>query len=193
MPKKIVLASASPRREELLKQLGLNFTIVPSNIDEDEYSCKNPVKLVKKLSEAKAEDVAVVVEDAIVIAADTVVVYKDEILGKPADKNEAKSMLGKLSGSEHQVYSGITVISSNNNQSITEFDRTEVYMKKLNRDEIDLYIQSGEPMGKAGSYAIQGLGGVFVDRIEGSYFSVMGLPIHLLFDILKEFNISIFS
>jgi len=191
MVAKLVLASSSPRREELLKRLGLNFTIVPSKINEDKFKSIAPELMVQKLAQKKAEEVAALVEDTIIIAADTIVVKNKEIIGKPENKNDAKKMLQKLQGEKHTVYSGITVLSTETNNLLVDVDSTEVYLRSMNKQEINNYINTGEPFDKAGSYAIQGLGGIFVEKINGSYFNVMGLPIHKLAIMLKEFGINI--
>jgi len=188
---KLVLASASPRREEILKQLNLKFTIVPSKIDEDSFKIDDPVELVKTLAAEKAKSVSELVEDAVVIAADTVVVYDDQILGKPGGKLEAKKMLKKLSSNQHQVITGLAVLNSQSGERYVDFNITDVKIKALSESEIDNYVETGEPLGKAGAYAIQGLGGLFVEEIRGSYYSVMGLPIHQLAQLLDKFNYGI--
>ena len=188
---KLVLASASPRREEILEGLNLNFTVVPSKIDEDNFQNDNPVELVKNLAFEKAKSVSKLVEDAIIIAADTVVVYNDQILGKPKNKKEAKKMLEELSSQKHQVITGVVVFDSQSGENYSEHNITEVKMTALNEQEINNYIETGEPLDKAGAYAIQGLGGLFIEEIKGSYYSVMGLPIHQLAKLLDKFNYGI--
>lgn len=188
---KLVLASASPRREEILKQLNLKFTIVPSKIDENSFKIDDPVELVKTLAEEKAKSVSKLVEDAVVIAADTVVVHDDQILGKPDGKLEAKKMLKKLSSNQHQIITGLAVLNSQSGESHVDFNITDVKIKALSEREINNYVETGEPLGKAGAYAIQGLGGLFVEEIRGSYYSVMGLPIHQLAELLDKFNYGI--
>jgi len=187
---KLVLASSSPRREELLKRLGLNFTIVPSKINEDIEGLA-PDLLVQELARAKAEEVAELVEDTVIIAADTVVVNNNGIIGKPEDKNEAREMLKCLQGKCHTVFSGIAVLSTEEGRSLVDVDRTEVFLRQMDEQEINEYVDTGEPLDKAGSYGIQGFGGIFVEKINGSYFTVMGLPIHKLALMLKKFNINI--
>ncbi len=188
---KLVLASSSPRREEILKKLNLKFTIVPSKINEDEFINSDPVELVKTLALEKAKSVSELVEEAIVIAADTVVVYDDQILGKPGNERNAKNMLKSLSSNHHQVITGVAVLNSQNKESHVDYNITDVKMMAMSENEIDSYIQTGEPMDKAGSYAIQGYGGLFVEEIKGSYHSVMGLPIHQLAKLLDKFNYGI--
>jgi septum formation protein len=188
---KLVLASASPRREEILKNLNLKFTIVPSKINEEEFTNSDPSELVKILALEKAESVSELVEDAIVIAADTVVVYDNQILGKPEDEADAKNMLKTLSSNHHQVITGFAVLNSQTGESYIDHNITDVKMVTITDQEIDNYIETGEPMDKAGSYAIQGFGGLFVEEIKGSYHSVMGLPIHQLAKLLDKFNYGI--
>ncbi|MGM0547822.1 MAG: Maf family protein [Bacillota bacterium] len=188
---KLVLASASPRREEILKQLKLKFTVVPSKIDESEFKADNPVELVEILAVEKAKAVAKLVENVIIIAADTVVVADDQILGKPKNKIEAKKMLKKLSGQEHQVITGLAVLNSVSGEVQAANNITEVKMSNITEVEIEKYIEQENILDKAGSYAIQGLGGIFVEEIKGSYYSVMGMPIHQLAKLLKEFNYGI--
>lgn len=191
MVAKLVLAYSSPRREELLKRLGLNFTIVPSKINENNFNDIAPDLLVQKLASRKAEEVAGLVENTVIIAADTVVVNENEIIGKPDDKNDAGKMLEKLQGRQHTVFSGLAVLSTKTAKSLVDVDHTEVYLRQMSKQEIDDYINTGEPLDKAGSYGIQGLGGIFVEKIEGSYFTVMGLPIHKLAVMLKKFDVNI--
>lgn len=188
---KLVLASSSPRREEILEQLNLKFTIVPSKIDEENFKSSDPVELVKLLAAEKAKSVSNLVEDAIIIAADTVVVHNDQILGKPNGKLDAKKMLKKLSADQHQVITGIAVLNSSSGESHLDHNITEVKMTALSEQEINSYVDKGEPLDKAGSYAIQGFGGLFVEEIRGSYYSVMGLPIHQLAKLLDKFNYGI--
>ena len=188
---KLVLASASPRREEILTQLNLKFTIVPAKIDESAFDHSDPVELVKVLAEKKASSVSKLVEDALIIAADTVVVHNDQILGKPANKFEAKKMLKQLSSDKHQVITGVAVLNSRTGESYLEYNITEVKMTAISESEIENYVETGEPLDKAGAYAIQGFGGLFVEEIKGSYYSVMGLPIHQLVDLMDKFNYGI--
>ncbi|MFP4020890.1 MAG: Maf family protein [Halanaerobium sp.] len=188
---KLVLASASPRREEILKQLNLKFTIVPSKIDEDSFKIDDPVELVKTLAAEKAKSVSKLVEDAVVIAADTVVVHDGQIFGKPGGKLEAKKMLTKLRSNQHQVITGLAVLNSQSGEIHVDFNITDVKIKALSEREINSYVETGEPLGKAGAYAVQGLGALFVEEIRGSYFSVMGLPIHQLAELLDKFNYGI--
>lgn len=188
---KLVLASASPRREEILKQLKLKFTVVPSKIDETEFKADNPAELVEILAVEKAKAVSELVENVIIIAADTIVVADGQILGKPKNKIEAKKMLKKLSGQRHQVITGLAVLNSVSGEYQAVNDITEVKMSVLTEKEIEKYIEQEDILDKAGSYAIQGLGSIFIEEIKGSYYSVMGMPIHQLAKLLDKFNYGI--
>ncbi|AIS52086.1 Maf-like protein [Thermoanaerobacter kivui] len=187
---RIVLASKSPRRKELLSNLGLKFEVIESGIEE--YSNeKHPSKYVMDLSFHKAMAVAKKLnEEAVVIGADTVVVVDDKVLEKPKDREEAYTMLKSLQGRFHTVYTGITVVRAQDFKYVRDFEETKVWIKKLEDEEIFNYIDTGECYDKAGAYAIQGFGALIVEKIEGDYFNVVGLPISKLFDILKrEFGI----
>ncbi|GFR34895.1 Maf family protein [Thermobrachium celere] len=186
---KIVLASSSPRRIELLRNLNLQFDVVPSNFEEN-INLSNPVELVKNFAYNKALDVeSRVQKDSLIIAADTIV-YKDgEVLGKPKDEIDAYRMLKLLSGQKHEVYTGLSLIY--NGKVINDYECTYVYFKNLSDEEIKYYINTNEPFDKAGAYAIQGYGSIFVEKIEGCYFNVVGLPISKLYDNIKRMGINI--
>ncbi len=186
----IILASASPRRKELLTVMGLPFTVCVSSADETVDKSLPPYFIVEQLSLLKASDVASRLKqegkEGIVIGADTVVVYDGIILTKPSDETQAKEMLKTLSGKWHSVLSGVTVMNTKNAKSETFFEETKVHFLELSEETIDKYIKTGEPMDKAGSYGIQGKGGLLIDKIEGDYFNVVGLPICRLSTVLKE-------
>ena len=192
MMRNIILASGSPRREELLSQMGLGYEVIVSDVDEDGLGQMPPDALVMALARLKAQAVAKSLEpskkDAIVIGADTLVALDEEVLGKPKDSQDAKRMLKLLSGKMHLVYTGVSLVDRTHGKEESFFQSTKVYMKKLSDSEIEDYVLSQEPLGKAGSYGIQGKGGVFIEKIEGDYFSVMGLPIGMLYDYLKGFK-----
>jgi septum formation protein len=191
--KRIVLASQSPRRKDILKQIGLKFEILPSEIKEEIDNKKTIIDNVKTIALNKAMDVAGKIQgEALVIGADTMVV-QDEILGKPSNIQEAKQMLSKLSGKSHQVITGVAVVDTSDNKKSTNHQITDVTMRNYGIQEIDCYIASGECWDKAGSYAIQGLGALLVKEVYGDYFNVVGLPISLLDDLLREFDFNIFS
>lgn len=185
---KYILASASDRRQELLKRIVQDFDIIVSNFDEDSIKFNNNVEeYVKLLAKGKAMDVfKTQKEEKIIIAADTVVVLNNQILGKPKSKQDAFNTLKMLSGNTHRVYSALAVLNTKNNKLITRCLYTEVEFDVLSDEEINLYINTGEPLDKAGSYGIQGLGGVFVKKINGCYYNVVGLPLNELKNILKE-------
>lgn len=189
---KIILASASPRRKELLELIKLDFEVQSSNIEEILDESLPLEKKIEKLSYQKANDIALKNKgNNLVIGADTVVVINGEILGKPKDKQDADRMLKLLSNKEHYVITAITLIDNNNpDKYISTHEKTKVRFIELNQEKIDKYIESGEPMDKAGAYAIQGLGVKFVKSIDGCYTNVVGLPIPLLTQLLEnEYNI----
>ena len=189
--KKIVLASASPRRKELLEQIGLQFVVEPSNHDEQVDFGLSPHELARSLSLEKAKVVAENHTNSIIISADTFVVLGDKILGKPETDSEAREMLTLLNGKTHSVITGFTILDTYDTKAVTDSVETTVYIKSMSRDDIEAYIATTEPIGKAGAYAIQGLGAVIVERIEGDYTNVVGLPLNALADSLKEFGIRI--
>ena len=189
--KRIVLASASPRRRELLEQIGLLFEVEPSDYEEDVASRSEPHEMAKELSLGKARAAARKRRDALIIAADTFVVLGDRILGKPHTNSEAGEMLRALNGKAHSVITGFTILDTESGKVLSGSVETKVHMRKLTLGEIDSYVRSKEPLDKAGAYAIQGLGAVFVERIEGDYFNVIGLPLSALAEALKEFGINI--
>jgi len=190
--KKIILASKSPRRQELLNQIGIPYEVVASKVDEKCVGDLPPDQLVEALAKIKAEDVAknlpLKQEDFLVIGADTIVVLDNKILGKPISSVDAKNMLQSLSGKMHKVYTGVAIIDTKSSTWEVFTQKTKVYMKTMTLEEIEAYVLTKEPLDKAGSYGIQGKGGVFVEKIEGDYFSVMGLPIGKLYDYLKKFR-----
>lgn len=197
--KKIILASQSPRRRELLSLVNLDFEVIPSECDEETVS-SSPEQLVKNLSKLKCRDVAEKImkkkivpenpsnEGYYVVGADTIVVYNGQILGKPLDEADAFWMLSSLSGKVHTVYTGVTVIDTKTGKGRTFFEKTEVKFIDADEDEIRAYIETGDPMDKAGSYGVQGLGAFLVERINGDYFTVVGLPLSRLLRVLKKFE-----
>lgn len=191
--KRLILASSSSRRIEILKNLGLEFEVIPSNFEESLVD-DQPQRLVCKLAESKAKDViSKVPSDSIIIAADTVVVKDKRIFGKPKSQNEAYEMLRELSGSSHKVVTGICIVDNINELEVADYEETTVYFKELSDDEIWNYIKTGEPIDKAGAYGIQSLGGLFVKKIDGCYFNVMGLPVYKLYTMMGELGINILT
>jgi septum formation protein len=186
MDRRLILASKSPRRYELLKQAGLYFEVVPSRVIEDFVRTESPQDHVIRLAEAKARDVAIEYPDRWVIAADTVVCIGGSILGKPQNVEEAKEMLHRLSGEEHWVLTGFFVCHLEKGKSDKEAVQTAVRMKGLMTAEIEWYVKTGEPFDKAGGYAIQGIGSFMIESIHGSYTNVVGLPLCELIQMLSR-------
>lgn len=190
---KLVLASGSPRRRELLGNIGLSFDIVVDNSDEEFVKGEHPSETVKRLSMQKALNVAgKIASNAIVIGADTVVSIDGKILGKPKDEAEAEEMLNRLSGRSNTVYTGLAVVNKSLGKTVSDFESTDVKFRELSHDEIKAYVKSGEPMDKAGAYGIQNLGALLIEGIDGDYFNVVGLPICKLGKILeRDFGVKI--
>ena len=191
MKRKIILASASPRRKELLEKLDLDFSVCPADIDESLLPYEDAAMYPLRTAVQKAMAVAKTAEDALVIAADTVVAVDDDILGKPRDEAEAKAMLQRLSGREHIVITGIGVVDTASGRTLSATEQTIVYFHPLRDEEIDAYIATGECMDKAGSYGIQGKGSLLVRKIDGDYFNVMGLPLSRLYRLLLNIDADI--
>lgn len=186
--KPIVLASGSPRRRELLTQIGLEYTVIPSK-KEEQLRFTQPDEIVMDLSRQKAEDIAdQVAPGTIVIGADTVVALDGEILGKPHTPDKAVKMLSRLQGRSHQVYTGVTILEKGEAEDsfITFSEKTEVHIYPMSEEEIRRYVASGDPLDKAGAYGIQGAFAAYVQGITGDYYNVMGLPIGRLYQELKE-------
>lgn len=173
----LILASGSPRRRELLDLMGLTYTVETPDVDES-FSGR-PSETVMEISRRKAAAVAARHSDSIIIAADTLV-FADGALGKPHTPERAKEMLRSLAGNWHHVYTGITVINTRSGRILRNVDKTRVHLVPMTEQEIDAYVATGEPLDKAGAYGIQGMGGMFVDRIDGSYSNVVGLPMSML-------------
>ena len=204
----MILASASPRRKELLEQIGAEFVICPAK-GEEVITETDPSAVVMELSRQKAEEVAYGVliyneqhadlttpQDILVIGADTVVAYENQILGKPKDEEDARRMLTMLSGKTHSVYTGVTFVFIDKEGRTGEhcfFEKTDVCMYPLKEEEIDRYIQSGDPMDKAGSYGIQGRFAIHIKEIRGDYNNVVGLPVARLYQELQELGVSIWE
>ncbi|MDG6244863.1 MAG: Maf family nucleotide pyrophosphatase [Methanolobus sp.] len=190
--KRIILASASPRRKELLEQLiGPQFDVCISSYGEDTGQGMCPSELVMHHSQEKAHDVARTVCQGIIISADTVIVCLDEVLGKPGDAKHAKQMLQKISGQRITAITGITVMDAGSRKQLSAHELTDVWIRELSDRLIDDYVNTGEPVGKAGSFAIQGIGAILVKRIEGDYFNIVGLPLFRLSVMLEAFDVCI--
>jgi septum formation protein len=191
---KLVLASASPRRQELIALLGLPVQIVPSRVEEDTPDHWSPIEIVEGLAKRKALAVKEeLVEESegtlIIVGSDTIVVLDGKVMGKPKDIEEAEQMLHQLSGHVHEVYTGVTCIRLSDAKTITSHRVTKVRMRELTEGQISRYVATGESLDKAGGYGIQEIGSVLVDSIEGCYFNVVGLPLSLLADLLEQFDI----
>lgn len=189
--KRLILASASPRRSELLKQLKLDFDVQPSMVNEEIEGVLTPEEYAEELSYRKAYDVAFKQkEPCLVIGADTIVV-KNGLLGKPADYDHARAMLKELRNSWHEVITGVTVIEAPEMRTSRGYERTRVKMRDLDDSTIEAYLRTGEPLDKAGAYAIQGLGAILIEEIQGCYFNVVGLPLARLSLMLESYGLKI--
>jgi septum formation protein len=182
---RLLLASASPRRKEILQNLGFEFEILPSDVDESEVPWSNPVESVKLLAEIKGVGAQMSRPRKTIIAADTIVLFNGQVMGKPLDSEDAKRMLETLSGETHEVVTGIALLAPPNHRLI-EVESTKVVFRPLSSNEITSYIETGEVYDKAGAYAIQGFAAPFIERIEGCYFNVVGLPVARLFGMFRR-------
>jgi len=186
---KLILASSSPRRAEILRNAGFSFEVCAAHVDESLPPNEPAADYVLRLAEAKAAAVAARLgsaEPALVIGADTTVVCAGEILGKPSDAEEARTMLRKLSGAAHEVLTGLAIVNTQTKQRAAHVEKTRVTFIALSPDDIDQYVATGEPFDKAGGYGVQGIAGRFVAQIEGCYFNVMGLPLSRTWQMLRE-------
>jgi len=192
--KQLILASQSPRRKMLLEQVGIPFTVIPSDAKENIDKIVNPEEYVRIISERKAKDIAEKILNTeyinpVILAADTIVVIGGRILGKPGSFDEAFSMLSMLSGNWHEVMTGVSVIDTETGINQSHVEKTRVKIRSLDHDSILRYINSGEPFDKAGAYGVQALGALLVERIEGDYFNVVGLPLYKVSIMLKKAGI----
>ncbi len=187
--RKIILASGSPRRRELLTGLGLEFELYKPEVDESKLPDEKPEDLCRRLSRLKAHSGSQKFHDAVIIAADTIVVIDGKILGKPSDRQDAFNMLKTLQGREHEVLTGLTVCC--NEKIVSHVESTRVKFRALSDEQIRNYAASGECDDKAGAYAVQGKGSLLVERLDGDYFNVVGLPVCALGKILGEFGVNI--
>ena len=186
MKETVILASSSPRRRELLESVGVNFDVMPSNIPEVRRQGEAPEEYVARLSREKAEAIASRHRDRWVIAADTTVLLGDMLLEKPEGHADAARMLATIAGRTHIVYSGVTLQRMDRGYRDTRVSESEVRMLPLSSRDIEWYVGTGEPLDKAGAYAVQGIGAMFIDSIHGSYTNVVGLPLALLFQMLRK-------
>ena len=187
--KPLILASQSPRRIALLKQIGLAPRVIPSSVEEEFDLTATPPANAVRLAHAKAADVGKKFDDGIIVGADTIVVLDGEYLGKPSTPSMAVDMLQRLSGRTHIVVTGIAILDRPTNRSVTAYEETRVTFRSIPREEIDAYVAQGSPMDKAGAYGIQDdYGAVFVSRIEGCYYNVVGLPLSRFHSMLQQFT-----
>ncbi len=191
MNKQVILASASPRRRELLQQIGLTFSTAPADVDEQVLPGEQPAPYAVRVALDKAQAAAERAGEGIIIAADTIVVLGGRILGKPADDNDAVRMLSQLSGKQHEVITGLAVMDAVSKRTAAKALSTAVWFRNLTEEEIRAYVATREPRDKAGAYGIQEKGALLVKKIEGCYFNVVGLPLSLLGDMLREFGIAL--
>jgi septum formation protein len=184
---KLVLASKSPRRAEILRAVGWEHQIMPADIDETRIPTEDAVSYVTRLATTKAEFVAQKVAGGLVLGADTVVVIDGEILGQPRDDEDAHRMLKLLSGNWHEVLTGVALTRAGQaSATLVDYETTRVHFAALTNAEIDWYLSTGEPRGKAGAYGIQGQSALFIEEIQGDYFNVVGLPIRLVYEMLRR-------
>jgi len=188
--RRIVLASRSSARERLLRQTGIRFKVIPSRIPEIGTMFLVSEKQIKSLALAKARDVASRIKNGIVIGADIVIVHRRKVIGKPRNRKEARKILNRLNGSTHRVVTGIAIVDAATRKEATACVKTSVKMKRLSSQEIEAYVATDEPLGKAGAYAVQGKGAILIERVNGCYYNVVGLPLPKLADMLKKFHIS---
>lgn len=189
----IILASASPRRKEILENASVKFKVMISSIEELTLDGESPCQMVMRLAFEKGMDIASIQKSDLIISADTIVVIDNTVLGKPENEIEARKMITSLSGRTHQVITGISLINLDNNKKIIDYVISNVKFKNLSEEDINDYIRTKESLDKAGAYGIQGYGALLVDEIQGDYFNIVGLPISRLSDLLKKhFNINLF-
>jgi len=193
MKKKIILASTSPRRHGLAQQMGLEFEVVPSDYEEDMTMDLGPENLAMTLAYGKAQDVAKKYTEGIVLGIDTFISFEGKKLGKPKTEEKAREFLRSFSGKELQVYSGVALIDCETKQEIRDFEVSGVKFRELSNEEIDLYIKTGEPMDKAGAFTIQGLGSIFIEKINGCYSNIVGFPISNIYKNLNKLGVNIFE
>ena len=186
MSRRLVLASASPRRRDLLSQSGRTFDVIPPEVDETVPSGTSPERTARLVAQRKARAVARGCPDAVVIGADTVVAVGTDVIGKPADRDDAIGILSRLSGSRHAVITGLCLIDTSSGREVTDSVTTWVTMRPMTREEVEAYVDSGEAYGKAGAYAIQETGDRYVDKVEGSFSNVVGLPMERVGELLQD-------
>ncbi|SER19318.1 Maf family protein [Piscibacillus halophilus] len=187
MKKQLILASSSPRRQELLKQVHIPYSIRKPDVDESQIKVQNPFEKVKQLAQLKGRHVEILDSNEVILSADTVVSFQNQIFEKPNNREEAYNMISDLSGSIHEVYSGVMIRSQDHEDVFVE--KTEVEFWPLTNEEMKWYVSTNDPFDKAGAYGIQSIGSMFVKQIKGDYYNVVGLPISKVVKELKEFGI----
>lgn len=183
---RIILASASPRRAELLQQIGVVFELAPSQIEERPHPDEAPADYITRIARAKVIAVARERSAGLIIGADTVVVLDGQLMGKPENETDAQKMLRQLSGKWHAVLTGVALYDVQTRHEVADYEKTLVKFAQMTDAEIEWYVRTGEPMDKAGAYGIQGLGGLFVDEVAGNYYNVVGLPIPLVYRLARR-------
>jgi septum formation protein len=186
--KNLILASGSPRRKEILAKTGIDFKVVKSKFVEDMSQNIGPGELAKKLALGKAMDVAKNHEKAVVLGADTIIFFQDKVVGKPKSEGDAVIILNKLSGNVHSVFTGFAIVDIDRHKKVVKYVETKIFFRKLSEEEIVDYVSTGESLDKAGAYAYQGKGAVFVEKIEGDYYNVIGLPLCSVVVELRKFG-----
>lgn len=186
LKEKLVLASRSPRRAEILNAVGWPFEMVPANIDESRFESEGAVPYVRRLAQTKAETLAKNLTSGLVLGADTVVLADEKILGQPRDAEDARQMLKLLSGRWHEVLTAVALLRVGENRSAVDHEKTRVRFAEMSMAEIDWYIATGEPMDKAGAYAVQGRAALFIEEIQGDYFNIVGLPVRLVHKLARQ-------
>lgn len=187
LKEKLILASKSPRRAEILRAVGWPFEAIAANIDETRIASEDAVSYVQRLAITKSETVAKKVAEGLVLGADTVVLIEGEILGQPRDDDDARRMLKLLSGRWHEVITGVSLVRAGQpSGALVDYETTRVLFCGMSVDEIDWYVSTGEPRDKAGAYAIQGRGGLFIEEIQGDYFNIVGLPVRLVYELTRR-------
>ena len=189
--RKIILASASPWRKELLKRAGVSFVVEVSGHDEDMSKKLPPMTLAKNLALEKARTVAVRHSNALIVAADTLAVFRGRVIGKPASLSEAKRILGQLSGNRHSLITGFAIVDTSTGKTVVRAMETKVWFRKLSRQEIDRYVKTREPLTVAGGYAIQGGGSSFANRIDGDFYNIVGFPLAAVVEELRKFSVEL--
>lgn len=189
MKSKLILASQSPRRRELMMRIPVDYEVIVQEVEEIIDFDKVPEENVMSLAEQKATAVAEMYPERWVIGCDTIVVSDGNILGKPKSEIDAFNMLNQLSGNKHRVITGVHLVNKNEKEAYSFYEETLVYFKEMSKEEISYYIQTEEPMDKAGAYGIQGYASLFIEKIHGDYYNVMGLPVHKLYQKLKELEL----